>query len=74
MSVEHEIDPALTVRLSSMVSFMADGRVFDWHGVAPDVPVALTPQDFMREGEDTAMRCAVDLARRLVAEGARSDR
>jgi len=40
-------DGRLTLRLSSMVSFMPNGQLFDGRGVPPDVLVAPTPTDFV---------------------------
>jgi C-terminal processing protease CtpA/Prc len=67
MAEFHVVAGKVEVRLSSMVSFMPDGRVFDWHGVQPDLPVELTPQDFTRAGPDTALFAAAELLRKQMA-------
>lgn len=54
------------LKVSTMVSFMPDGRVFDWHGVEPDVAVELTPGDFTQHGPDTALAEAVRVLRAQV--------
>jgi hypothetical protein len=67
MSEEYDFGEGLTLKLSTMVSFMPDGRVFDWHGVAPDVAVELAPEDFTRAGPDTALEAATALLRDEIA-------
>jgi C-terminal processing protease CtpA/Prc len=44
----------LRLRIGSMVSFQADGRLFDGHGVTPDVVVEGTP-DYYVGGPDNAL-------------------
>lgn len=52
---------ALSVSLSTMVSFQPDGRLFDSVGVQPDVVVKPQPTDFVTGGTDTALDAAVRL-------------
>jgi len=66
MSAWHE-SPGVAIKLSTMVSFTSDGRVLDWHGVPPHVPIELTPGDFTRGGDDTALAQALELVRTQAA-------
>ncbi|REJ82157.1 MAG: hypothetical protein DWQ36_21570 [Acidobacteria bacterium] len=53
--------PRLEVRLASMASFRADGRLFDGHGVQPDVVVEPAPEDFVSRSDrvlEEALRLA----------------
>jgi hypothetical protein len=49
----------IRLRLSSMASYQPDGRLFDGHGVEPDVVVEPEPEDFLGAG-DAAMFAARD--------------
>jgi hypothetical protein len=53
----------LRVRLGSMASFQADGRLFDRHGVSPDVVIEPTPEYYIG-GPDKVLAEAV---RRIAA-------
>lgn len=68
MSEGHLLGRWAELRLSTMVSFMPDGRLFDWHGIAPDKPVVLTPEDFTGDGPDTALAEAVRMVRERAQE------
>lgn len=68
MSVEETLGRWADVKISTMVSFMPDGRLFDWHGIEPDEPVAVSPEDFARDGRDTALAEAVRLVQEMSAE------
>ncbi|QKK08062.1 MAG: hypothetical protein HND58_07665 [Planctomycetota bacterium] len=60
----------VTLQVSTMVSFMPDGRVFDWHGVEPDVTMNLMLTEFTRKGPDNARAWAEQVLRDMVdAEG-----
>ena len=48
----------LRVRIGSMASFQRDGRLFDGHGVTPDVVVAPAPEYYIG-GPDAALAAAV---------------
>jgi hypothetical protein len=48
----------LRLRIGSMVSFQADGRLFDGHGVQPDVLVEPTPEYYIGRG-DNALKAAM---------------
>ncbi len=63
MSQWTDIGYGIELKVSTMVSFMADGGVFDWHGVRPDIEVELVPEDFTRAGNDTALERALDVLR-----------
>ena len=63
MTEDHLIQGPVEIGLASMVSFMPDGLVFDWHGVTPDIAVELTPEDFTRTGRDTALEAALERLR-----------
>ncbi|MCC7387144.1 MAG: hypothetical protein IT431_00095 [Phycisphaerales bacterium] len=63
MTEDHLIRGPVEIGLASMVSFMPDGRVFDWHGVTPDIAAELTPEDFTRAGRDTALEAALERLR-----------
>ena len=63
MTEDHLIRGPVEIGLASMVSFMPDGRVFDWHGVRADIAVELTPGDFTRTGRDTALEAALERLR-----------
>lgn len=54
----------LRLRIGSMASFQADGRLFDCHGIQPDVVVEPRPEYFVG-GEDNVLQEAV---RRLRAK------
>jgi hypothetical protein len=54
----------LRVRLGSMASFQTDGKLFDGHGVHPDVVLEATPQYYIG-GEDNVLAEAVKLASRV---------
>jgi hypothetical protein len=56
--------PRLAVRLGSMVSFQANGKLFDGHGVQPDLLVEPTPEYFIG-GPDNVLEAAIS---RLTAE------
>jgi hypothetical protein len=53
----------LRVRFGTIASFQADGRLFDGHGVRPDVPVAPTPESHIG-GADNVLAAAVERVRR----------
>jgi C-terminal processing protease CtpA/Prc len=53
----------LVLRIGSMASFQADGRLFDGHGVLPDVVVAPTPE-FYIGGTDQALGEAIKRLRK----------
>src|SRR5688500_7507027 len=53
-------DTPVRVRLGTMVSFQADGRMFDKHGVEPDVRVEPAPAYFVG-GADNQLEEAVRL-------------
>jgi hypothetical protein len=57
----------LRVRLGTMVSFQADGRLFDGNGVRPDVPVEPTPE-YHIGGADTVLAEAVNRVRKPTAD------
>jgi C-terminal processing protease CtpA/Prc len=42
----------LRLRIGSMVSFQADGRLFDGHGVQPDILVEPTPEYYIGRGDN----------------------
>jgi hypothetical protein len=48
----------ISVRLASMISYQADGRLFDGNGIVPDIVVEPAPGYFVG-GEDTALRRAI---------------
>jgi hypothetical protein len=52
----------ISVRLASMISYQADGRLFDGNGTTPDVVVEPEPGYFVG-GEDTALRKAMAVIR-----------
>ena len=54
------------LRLGSMASFQADGRLFDGHGVAPDVVVEPVPEYFIG-GEDKVLAEATRIVRTQAA-------
>jgi C-terminal processing protease CtpA/Prc len=60
---EKLVGTGLTVRLASMISYQADGRLFDGNGIIPDVVVEPEPGYFVGGG-DTALRQAVALIRK----------
>ena len=62
-ALSHDLGEGFTVRLSSMVSFSADGRLFDQTGVEPDVLVVPDPRDFTLEGPDRTLGAALDWLR-----------
>ncbi|MFG0244241.1 MAG: S41 family peptidase [Phycisphaerales bacterium JB054] len=70
MSVEQTLGRWADVKISTMVSFMADGRLFDWHGIEPDIAAAVVPGDFTRQGSDTALAEAIRLVQEMSAEDA----
>ncbi len=51
---------SLSIRLASMASFQADGKLFDGHDVEPDVTVEQSPESFVGN-EDTQLSEAVRL-------------
>lgn len=59
----------LRLRIGSMASLQPDGRLFDGHGVAPDVVVEPTPEYFIG-GEDRQLQAALELIRSRAAEPA----
>lgn len=62
-SVELDAGP-IELRLGSMVSFQADGKLFDGHGVQPDVVVWPTPEYFLENGDDNVIERAVEWIKR----------
>ena len=48
----------IRVRLGTMISFQSDGRMFDTHGVEPDVRVEPTPESFI-VGQDSQLQRGV---------------
>jgi hypothetical protein len=44
-----------------MVSFQSSGRLFDGHGVEPDVVVRPEPEFFLIGGRDAALQRALNL-------------
>ena len=56
----------VTLQISTMVSFMPDGRVFDWHGVEPDVTTNLMLTEFTRKGPDNARAWAEQVLQDMV--------
>jgi hypothetical protein len=53
----------LRLRIGSMVSFQADGTLFDGHGVTPDVTVEPTPEYYIG-GPDAALAEAIKRVKR----------
>jgi len=53
----------IELRLGSMVSFQSDGRLFDGHGVAPDIVAWPTPETFLERGKDNVIEQAVEFIR-----------
>jgi len=49
----------LRVRCASMASFTPEGRLYDRHGIAPDVPVEVTPAYFLEGGPDEILEAAL---------------
>ena len=49
--------------VGSRRQWFPDGREFEGVGVRPDVPVALTPEDFRRGAVDVMLACAQTIAR-----------
>lgn len=58
-SVSVDLGPA-RVRLASMASFQADGKLFDGHGVQPDKMVQATPEFFIGRN-DRVLASAIQL-------------
>jgi C-terminal processing protease CtpA/Prc len=50
----------IPLRIGTMVSFQSDGKLFDTHGIEPDVTVEPEPEYFIG-GRDTQLQAAVDL-------------
>jgi hypothetical protein len=62
-SQNHRLENSgLTVRLSTMASFRADGRLYDGKGIAPDVEAAPTLEDFLGRG-DSVLEKALEVLR-----------
>lgn len=49
----------IELRLSSMVSYQPDGRLFEGHGVTPDTIVEPIATDLVRDGTDTVLEAAL---------------
>jgi len=64
----------LVLRIGSMVSFQADGRLFDRHGVAPDVVVEPTPEYFIGGPDNVLAEAVARLVRAKRGHGADSGR
>jgi C-terminal processing protease CtpA/Prc len=62
----------ISVSLGSMVSFQANGRLFDGNGVAPDIVVEPEPAYFVG-GRDNVIEQAVDIIRRRAAGKSRQE-
>jgi hypothetical protein len=45
--------------LASMASFQRDGRLYDTHGVAPDIVVHPSPSSFLIGGPDVILERAL---------------
>lgn len=59
MARTHCLGGVLRVELSSMVSFMPDGRLFDGNGISPDIAVWPVPTDYLINGTDTVLDAAI---------------
>ena len=44
-----------------MASFQPDGRLYDTHGVEPDVLVVRPPEYYIQGGEDVILQQAIDI-------------
>jgi Tol biopolymer transport system component len=53
----------LEVKLSSMVSYQRDGRLFDGNGVAPDVLLHPSPEYHLTGGRDNVLERALEMLR-----------
>ena len=49
----------IELRLSSMVSYQPDGRLFEGHGVSPDTVIEPIATDLVRDGTDTVLDAAL---------------
>ena len=58
-TAEGERPIRITARLSTMVSFTADGHLFDTRGIQPDELVRSNPRDFIAGGTDAQLDAAV---------------
>ncbi len=63
-SISAELSHGIRVRLGSMVSFQADGKLFDGHGVQPDLIVPSAPGSLCFGGDDNVLEEAVRLVRK----------
>ncbi len=51
----------ISIYCASMASFQADGRLYDSHGVEPDIAVARTPLYYIHDGPDLILEKAISL-------------
>lgn len=63
-------DTSLLLRIGSIVSVQADGRLFDGHGITPDVVIEPVAEYYIG-GTDTALQAAV---RRLTGDRQTTER
>jgi C-terminal processing protease CtpA/Prc len=53
----------ISVHCASMASFQADGRLYDTHGIEPDISVTRTPSYYIHGGPDLVLERAISLIR-----------
>jgi hypothetical protein len=69
-AVPHALPHGFETRLSSMVSFRANGALLDGFGVPPDIDVAPTPADIVAGGRDPSNDTLVRAALARLVPGA----
>ena len=61
-SKSFELDNSrIRIYCASMASFQPDGRLYDTHGIHPDIFVETEPEDYIFGGQDTVLQQAIKL-------------
>ena len=50
----------IDITCASMASFQPDGKLYDTHGIEPDLIVTRPPEYYLKKGEDTILKAALD--------------
>ena len=51
----------IRIDCASMASFQPNGKLYDIHGILPDVVVERSPGYFLNDGEDSLLEKAIEL-------------